>query len=152
MFLARSGFTVLVRYTFYTVLHLICTHRTVKKFRDIERDTCRRMFGQGGGGGSKSTNSSSGKATSSKGDNGDHISPAELAKIRSLYVERFRQVYSILLIVCMHVGRGERKEKERDERGRGESNERKRERERERDEVSLVYWNSMFESIYLKLL
>lgn len=124
----------------------MCTHRTVKKFRDIERDTCQRMFGQGGGGGSKSTSSNSGKATSSKGDSGDHISPAELAKIRSLYVERFRQVYSILLTVCMHVGRGERKEEGRGERGRGESN------ERERDEVSLVYWNSMFESIYLKLI
>lgn len=48
------------------------------------------MFGQGGG--SLKSSNSSGKATSSKGENGDYISPAELVKIRSLYVERFRQV------------------------------------------------------------
>ena len=62
----------------------------------MEKDTCRRMFGQVGG--SKSSHNSSGKANSI-GGNGDYISPAELAKIRSLYVERFRQVclYSYLL-------------------------------------------------------
>ena len=94
-YLARAGIFVMFCYLFaeppsHTVLLLpLCMHRTVKKFQDIEKDTCRKMFGQGGM--SKSSNSS-GKSANSKGEDGDHISPAELAKIRSLYVERFRQV------------------------------------------------------------
>ena len=96
----------------------------MKKFRDLEKDTCRRMFGQGGG--SKSSNGSDRKATNSKEESDeDHISPAELAKIRSLYVERFRQVYCMLIVLfCVCMGG--------DKSGGGGG------------ETSDVYWNSMF--------
>ena len=62
-------------------------HREVKKFRDMERDRCRRMFGQAG---TKSTNGSRQSREKDDDEDDDYLPPAEMAKIRSIYTDRFR--------------------------------------------------------------
>ena len=57
-------------------------------FRDMEKDRCRRMFGQGG---TKATNGSrQAREKDDDDDDDEYLSPAELAKIRSIYKDRFR--------------------------------------------------------------
>ena len=65
-----------------------CTCRAVEKFREKEKETCRRMFGHGG---ADSANGSKGQAKRKDDDDDEnYISLEELKKIKHIYTERFR--------------------------------------------------------------
>ena len=83
-----------------------CTCRAVEKFREKEKETCRRMFGHRG---TDSTNGSKGQAKRKDDDEDEnYISLEELKKIKHIYTERFRYnncfiayyVFSFKYIAC----------------------------------------------------